>query len=332
VLLTAKLDDRARFTQMVAETKAGMESSMISGGHSYAARRLNAQQSVGGWMSEQMGGLEYLNFIRSLAKRVESDWDGVMADLDSIRKALLNSNGAIVNLTGDESTLARAQPHVEELLSSLPSGPSGLVMPWSSTLPAVNEAFTVPTQVSYVGKGGNLYANGYKLHGSAYVIDKYLGNTWLWDRVRVSGGAYGGFCSFDPQSGSFLQLSYRDPNLMETVGIYDGSADYLRGLTLDKDELTKAIIGTMGDIDAYQLPDSKGYTGLSRYLLGVTDDERQARRDEILGTSTADFKAFADAIATVSGDGGRVVAVTSAEKAKAVSDATPDFWTVTKVV
>lgn len=61
-----------------------------------------------------------------------------------------------------------------------------------------------------MGKGGNLYTDaGYKLNGSAYVIEKYLGNTWLWDRVRVVGGAYGGFCSFDPQSGGFNFLSYR---------------------------------------------------------------------------------------------------------------------------
>ena len=69
---------------------------------------------------------------------------------------------------------------------------------------------TPSPQVNYVGKGGNLYTDAqYKLHGSAYVIEKHLGNTWLWDRVRVSGGAYGGFCSFDPHSGSFNFLSYR---------------------------------------------------------------------------------------------------------------------------
>lgn len=334
VLLTARLDDRARFVQMVNETKASMESGIIGAGHSYAARRLGAQNSVAGWLGEQTGGLSYLEYIRALAKRLESDWEGVQADLEAIRSALLNRNGAIVNLTGDAGTLSAAAPFVSEFFASLPD--KGLVTslpsPWQSTLPKANEAFTVPTQVNYVGKGGNLYADaGYQLHGSAYVIDKYLGNTWLWDRVRVVGGAYGGFCSFDPQSGNFMQLSYRDPNLMETVDIYDGSADYLRGLDLKGDELTKAIIGTMGDIDAYQLPDAKGYAALSRYLLGVTDEERQQRRDEILGTSNKDFKSFAEAVAEVTKKG-KVVAVTSAEKAKAVSDARPGFWTVTKVL
>ena len=78
-------------------------------------------------------------------------------------------------------------------------------------------------QVNYVGKAGNLYEDaGYKLHGSSYVINKLLGTTWLWDRVRVSGGAYGGFSDFDPHSGMFTFLSYRDPNLLKTVDNYDG--------------------------------------------------------------------------------------------------------------
>ena len=72
--------------------------------------------------------------------------------------------------------------------------------------------------------------------------------------------------------------------------MYDGTADFLRTLELDQDSLTKAIIGTIGDIDSYQLPDAKGYTAFMRHLLGVTDEERQARREQILGTSVRDFR------------------------------------------
>jgi Zn-dependent M16 (insulinase) family peptidase len=114
--------------------------------------------------------------------------------------------------------------------------------------------------VNYIGKAASLYDAGYELNGSAYVISKFIGNTWLWDRVRVSGGAYGGFCDFDSHSGVFSYLSYRDPNLVKTLDNYDGTVQFLRDLQLDDDALTKAIIGTIGDVDAYQLPDAKGYT------------------------------------------------------------------------
>lgn len=174
-------------------------------------------------------------------------------------------------------------------------------------------------QVNYVGKAGNLYEDaGYELHGSSYVIDKFLGTSWLWDRVRVVGGAYGGFCNLDTHSGMcrcihcaknlthrhahlktpsctphsplhtlhtlrppcigmFSYLSYRDPNLLGTVDVYDGTPEFLRSLHLSKDELTKAIIGTIGDMDSYQLPDAKGYTAFLRHVLGVEDEERQVR-------------------------------------------------------
>ncbi|EFJ46930.1 hypothetical protein VOLCADRAFT_81738 [Volvox carteri f. nagariensis] len=338
ILLTARLDDRQRFTQMVAETKASMESGIISGGHSYAGKRLAAQRGLAGVLSETMGGLSYLEFIRGLAKKIETDdgWQEIKSDLEAIRSALLQRNGAIVNMTADSATLAAAEGPVSDFLSALPASSAALSsqsLTSSLLLPRTNEALCVPTQVNYVAKGANLFLDaGYELNGSAYVVEKYLGNTWLWDRVRVVGGAYGGFCSFDSHSGMFTYMSYRDPNLLDTLEAYDGSADYLRSLQLTKDELTKAIIGTMGDIDAYQLPDAKGYSALVRHMLGVTDEERQIRRDEILSTSNKDFKAFAEAIECVRGAAGRVVAVTSPEKAKAVLEERPDFWDVKKVL
>jgi len=282
-----------------------------------------------------MGGLSYLEYIRELAKRVESNWEGVQSDLEKIRHIILQRSGTIMNLTGDDRALAAAADHVEDLLGALPvtAAVAGSSSSWSGALPRVNEALVVPTQVNYVGKAANLYQDaGYKLSGSAYVIEKHLGTSWLWDKVRVVGGAYGGFCSFDSHSGMFTYLSYRDPNLLDTLTCYDGTVDFLRSLDLDKDALTKAIIGTMGDIDAYQLPDSKGYAALSRYLLGVTDEERQERREQVLGTTLADFKAFADVLEVARGDAARVVAVTNADRAAAVLEQKPGFWDVKKVL
>nr|GEZ26378.1 presequence protease 1, chloroplastic/mitochondrial-like [Tanacetum cinerariifolium] len=93
--------------------------------------------------------------------------------------------------------------------------------------------------------------------GSSYVISKYICNTWLWDNIRVSGGAFGGICDFDTRSGVLSFLSYRDPNLLKTLAVYNGTSDFLRQLEVDDKTLNKAIIGTIGDLDSYQLPDAK---------------------------------------------------------------------------
>lgn len=331
ILLTARLDDKDRFKQMVLETKSGLESGLIGSGHSFASSRLDAQRSVAGWVSELMGGISYLEYIRGLVSRVDSDWDSVKTDLESIRKVLLQRKGALVNMTGDERTLTAVDRHINAFLETLP-GTSVANAAWSGVLTPQNEALVVPTQVNYVCKAGNLYEDaGYKLSGSSYVINKFLGTTWLWDRVRVSGGAYGGFCDFDTHSGMFTYSSYRDPNLLKTVDVYDGTVDFLKEVSgeLGGDELTKAIIGTIGDIDAYQLPDAKGRTAFMRHILGVTDEERQVRREEVLGTTAKDFKEFADAIHAVK-EKGQVVAVTSSEKLEQALKERPGFFASVK--
>lgn len=314
VLLTARLDDQARFKQLVLESKAGMEGRIVGSGHGTASTRLGAQMTAAGWADEQMGGLSYLFYLRELVKRVDADWPSVQADLESIRAALLGRSGAILNFTADEATLTRVEKHAEAFLAALPAKGATRV-PWATIEPKRNELITVPTQVNYVGKAGSLYDKGYKLHGSAYVINKLLGTGYLWDRVRVSGGAYGGFSDFDSHSGIFTFLSYRDPNLLKTVDNYDGAAEHLRELSkeIDQAELTKGIIGTIGDIDSYQLPDAKGSTALMRHILKVTDTERQQRREEILGASAKDFKEFAEVLESMHGGKGTVVAVCSAD-------------------
>lgn len=125
---------------------------IIGSGHRFAASRLSAQRSTAGWVGEAMGGLSYLEYIRELSKRVESDWEGVAADLEAIRKAILQRAGTIVNLTGDERALSAAAEHVEDLLGALPSSSGSSSEAWSGVLPRANEALVVPTQVRGGGR------------------------------------------------------------------------------------------------------------------------------------------------------------------------------------
>jgi Zn-dependent M16 (insulinase) family peptidase len=150
------------------------------------------------------------------------------------------------------------------------------------------------------------------------VVTRHLANTWLWDRIRVQGGAYGAFCSFDPNSGVLVHLSYRDPNLLETLAAFDQSSVYLGDLELDEGELTKAIIGAIGDLDAYQLPDAKGFTSMVRWLTGTTDAYRQGFRDQVLDTRIEDFRAMGEVLQRAV-EHGRVAVLGSAEAVAAAN-------------
>ncbi|KAJ7967441.1 Presequence protease 1 chloroplastic/mitochondrial [Quillaja saponaria] len=331
VLQDVQFTDQQRFKQFVSQSRARMENRLRGSGHGIAAARLDAKLNVAGWMSEQMGGHSYLEFLKSLEEKVDQDWTNISSSLEEIRKSLFSRQGCLINITADGKNLRNTEKFVSKFVDLLPSSSPVAPATWNARLPPANEAIVIPTQVNYVGKAANIYDTGYQLKGSAYVISKYISNTWLWDRVRVSGGAYGGFCDFDTHSGVFSFLSYRDPNLLKTIDVYDGTGAFLRELEMDDDTLKKAIIGTIGDVDAYQLPDAKGYSSLVRYLLGITDEERQVRREEILSTSVKDFKEFADAVEAVKNKG-IVVAVASPDDVDAANKERADFLQVKKAL
>ncbi len=311
VLLTANLDNRERFRQLVLEAKASKESSLIPGGHSVVAQRLSAQFTESGWINEQMGGISYLFYLRQLSEQIERDWPAVRAQLERIRELLIGGR-TLLNLTVDGESLGQIQPQLRDFVSALPQNQAQIAASWAPDVALKNEGLTIPAQVNYVGKGANLYDLGYKLDGSVNVITGYMRTTYLWERVRVQGGAYGAFSRFGRQSGTFSFGSYRDPNLLATLDVYNEAAGWLRNLSLDEGERTKAIIGAISDLDSYQLPDAKGYTSMTRYLLGVTEAERQTFRDQVLDTTAEDFHRFADAVEQVAQQG-QVVVLGSAD-------------------
>ena len=140
----------------------------------------------------------------------------------------------------------------------------------------------------------------------------------------MRGGAYGAFSIFDLVGGNLSFVSYRDPNLAGTLAVFDQTADYLRGLDLGDDELSKAIVGAVGDIDTYLLPDAKGHVSLARHLQNRTEAELQARREEVLATTKADFRRFAEAAAALAGTGD-VVVLGSAQALAGAKAADPDM-------
>ncbi|MFN8469574.1 MAG: insulinase family protein [Caldilineaceae bacterium] len=311
MLQTVKLDNPQRFKQIVLKTKARLESSLIPGGHQYVGGRLRAAFSTAGWVEEQLDGVESLFFVRRLAEQIESDWPGVLAQLEAVKRLLVDRSRLIADVTLDGDNWATFRPQLEEFIGALPVGGSELAQWTPGVLPA-REGLSMPAQVNYVGKGARLYDLGYSYDGSIHVVTNFIRTGWLWDQIRAKGGAYGAFCSFGKQSGVLTFLSYRDPNLLGTLANYDATAQFLRSAEIDESELTKNIIGAIRDIDGYQLPDAKGWSSLVRYLVGETDETRQQMRDQVLSTTAEDFRQFADVLAAAA-EQARVVVLGSGE-------------------
>ena len=304
MLLRVQFDNRERFRQMVLEDKARQEQKLAPAGHQVVSLRLRSHFSKADWVAEQLNGLSYLMAVRQLVRLVEDNWDEVLAALLEIKQVLIRKNAMLVNVTTERDSWNVFRPLLTEFIGDIPvAAEEQRSAVWIPEHNPPYEGLVIPAQVNYVGKGCNLYASGYKFHGSFLVVTRYIRNSWLWERIRVQGGAYGAFCLFDRLSGSLTFVSYRDPNLLKTLESFDQTIDFLKRLELSDDELAKAIIGTIGDIDAYMLPDARGYTSLLRYLAGDSAEGRQRMRDQVLATTLEDFKAFAEMLEDFSQNG-----------------------------
>ena len=305
ILTDADLDHAERFTQMVMEERARLEQSIVPSGHTLVGTRLGGALSAAGAYAELCGGVSYLEYVRALSSRVKNDWPGLLADLRrlhslaaSLPETAGGSGRAALSLTADNAVLDAALPLFQTMTDALPRRTDGSAAGPALVRPGA-EGLIVPAQVNYVGLGGNLRDTGYVFHGSALVVLRHLRMGYLWDRVRVQGGAYGSFISHNRATGSLVFPSYRDPNVERTLEVYRGAADYLGNLTMTETDVSRAVVGAIGDMDAYMLPGAKGATAMWRRLCGDTDDIRARIREEALSTTLKDFHEFAPWLARV---------------------------------
>jgi Zn-dependent M16 (insulinase) family peptidase len=318
LLTSTNFDNKAKFKQMVLETKVRMEGAVAAAGNSFASGRIGARYNIEEFVSAKMQGMDTIKYMTELAAEIEQDWDAVRARLERLRDLMVDRRNLIVNLSAEEKGLQAAQAQLEDYIKAMPLRTEDIaVQDWKKEMAkfeGAGEGFIVPTQVNYVGKGAQIFAPGEKTSGAMSVVSRFLRTSYLWDKVRVVGGAYGCSNVFSPNTGLFKYTSYRDPNLMETLKVYDETPAFLEHTAkeLSPATLSNAIIGMVGDLDRPQQPDQKGFASMERYLTGYTDEMRQERREQVLGTSAKDFKEFGERLGAVSKTGTVAVVGSSA--------------------
>jgi len=309
ILTNTNFDNKDKFKQMVLETKMRMEAGVASAGNQFASGRIGARYDVSEFVSSKMQGVDTLADMRQLVEDIDNDWGAVLARLERLRDLLVDRRNLIVNLSAEDKGLSAVQSKLENYIDSIPlrTGETQ-IQDWEAEMTkfaGAGEGFIVPTQVNYVGKGAKIFETGESTTGSASVVSRYLRTSWLWDKVRVVGGAYGCANTFNPSTGVFKYTSYRDPNLLQTLKTYDETPSFLSHTAKEMSQatLSNAIIGMIGDLDSPQQPDGKGFSSMERYLVGQTDEMRQERRDQVLATSAKDFAEFGERLAAVSKSG-----------------------------
>eukprot|EP01062_Namystynia_karyoxenos_P067198 TRINITY_DN61095_c0_g1_i1.p1 TRINITY_DN61095_c0_g1~~TRINITY_DN61095_c0_g1_i1.p1 ORF type:complete len:1144 (+),score=404.60 TRINITY_DN61095_c0_g1_i1:76-3432(+) len=299
VLLSANLDRQQRVVELLKEKRSAMQAAISRSGHMYVGTRIDAAHTLGGFVSELSGGLSHLRVVEQLLAEAEGNWASLLQRLERLRANILARKGAaVLSVTGDRALLDNAMPAVRGFIARLPPQPQavGTGCKWKAALlPAQNEGYHIPTQANYVGWGGRMFEPGEVVPASMGVVSRALSVGWLWQQVRVLGGAYGAFARLDRLTGVYSMRSYRDPQLKGTLDIYRRTADELAaGPAVAGSDLEDAVIGAIGDMDSPLLPDAKGERSMKQWLLGETREMRQQQRDEVLRTSAADFRLFGE--------------------------------------
>lgn len=303
LLLTSKLTDEKRLYEILGELKSRLALAVSSYGHIVASTRATSYFSRAGYYQDALGGIAEYRVIADYEEHFEEKKAELIEKLQEMVRRIFTRDRLMVSVTCEEKDFADVAHAVEELRAELYEPQADGI----GALPEVsyeirNEGFMDASQVQYVARAGNYAAHGYAYHGALRILKVIMGYEYLWSNVRVKGGAYGCMNQY-LRNGDVYFVSYRDPNLAATNEVYEKIPDYVRNFTADEDEMTKYIIGTVSDLDAPLNPSAKGARSMTAYLQGLTYEEIQKERDEILGASDADIRALGGLLEAVLSDG-----------------------------
>ncbi len=293
-----KWEDTARLKDIILELRSKKQMELMGNSHGVAVRRALACQYEKAVFLDHINGIAYYRFLCDLAENFDHKAEEVVAQLKNLCAALFRKENLFVSITAEEEGIGKALEGlkaVADLLSGKERTKDIRFCPanFGFTLKKEKEAFTCPGQVQYVAKCGTYADTGVKTGGAMNVMNKILSMDYFWDKVRVHGGAYGCMCNFDDVSRSYSLVSYRDPNLKETIEVFDHAWEYLRDFNADERDMTKFIIGTFGDLDAPLSPRALGARSLNLYLAGTAFEEVQKLRDERINATPEDIRAYA---------------------------------------
>ncbi|MBW9156139.1 insulinase family protein [Clostridium tagluense] len=290
IINTTKFDEKKRLKELIQQLKSRQEMKILDRGHMAAAGRLTSYFSPASAYIEKTTGVSFYEFINDIERNFDNKADEIIENLNKVSKLIFNKNNLIVSITGEEDIYTAFAAELPKIISIL--GQEELPdAKYDFALNKNNEGLLSSSDVQYVAKGYNFIKQGYAYSGKMLVLKTIASLDYLWNRVRVQGGAYGGFANL-ARSGNIVFVSYRDPNVSETLKAYDGICDYIGSFEASEREMTKYIIGTISELDSPLTPSMKGERATAYYIRGISEAQRQMERDEVLSTKSEDIKSF----------------------------------------
>lgn len=297
MLLTSDFTDTKRLGELVAQIKARLQANLSSSGHLVAAMRSMSSFSRYALYQDELKGIAFYRSICHIEKELSESPKSVSDKLAAIAKKLFARNRMLISFTGNNEAYGNAKPSLEKVIAGFDKM-SAIGNQAEVHFNTAKEAFIDASQIQYVAKTGDFICEGYEYTGALRLLRIILSYDYLWINVRVKGGAYGCMNTF-LRSGESYFVSYRDPNLSDTLDVYDKIPEYIKSFSPDERDMTKYIIGTFSALDTPMNPEAKGSRSLSAYLEGITYEQIQKERNEILNAQPEDIRRLADLVEAV---------------------------------
>lgn len=297
MLLSSDFTDTKRLGELVAQIKARLQANLSSSGHLVAAMRSMSSFSRYALYQDELKGIAFYRSICRIEKELSESPKSVSDKLAAIAKKLFARNRMLISFTGNNEAYGNAKPSLEKVIAEF-NKMSAVGNQAEVHFNTAKEAFIDASQIQYVAKTGDFICEGYEYTGALRLLRIILSYDYLWINVRVKGGAYGCMNTF-LRSGESYFVSYRDPNLSDTLDVYDRIPEYIKNFSPDESDMTKYIIGTFSALDTPMNPEAKGSRSLSAYLEGITYEQIQKERNEILNAQPEDIRRLADLVEAV---------------------------------
>lgn len=297
VLLNSKVEDKKRIGEIIGEIKAGLQSKAAGSGHTLAIGRATSYFSESALVTDKISGVDYLWFIEELAENFDAKADEIVANLKETIKAVFNRENLVLSYTADREGFMKVEKPLGQFVSKL-STDEWVKADRNLTPAKKNEGLKTSAQIQYVARTGNFKKEGFEYTGTLKALENIMDYGYLWENIRVKGGAYGCMSSY-AYGGNVYFCSYRDPNLDKTNEVYNGIPEYLRNFNESDRDILKYIIGTISNLDRPRTARGKGEAALRFYLTNINMDMVQKERDEVLSLSNEKIHQVADMIEAV---------------------------------
>lgn len=289
-------EDTERMRDVLTQTRIGMEQSFLMNGHSAALARAMSYGSPAAVLTQQLSGVDFYLFLRDLLDNFDDRREGLCETLRELQARIFTSTGTVASFTGSDEDYRRYWNAAGDLgLSPRTAATKELYVPWPEDK---REAFIIPSDVTYLARACDPRTLEIETDGTWSVASNALSYDYLWNEIRVKGGAYGcGFRSPSPRHASFY--TYRDPAIDPSLARIEAAGDWLASFDPDADTFEGFIVSCVSGMDAPLKPYTLTKRRNAEYFCKTPSGKRAERRQQMLESTPDALRALAANISRI---------------------------------